>query len=143
MFSQVSVCPQGGWGCLVLGGGWSHRGVLVPGLSGPGAVWSRGVPGPGAVWSRGVPGPGAVWSQGVPGPGGAWSGGCLAPGVPGPGVPGQGGVWPRGCLVRGVSGPGGAWWRPLLECILVWVFIWVFTSYLWKQTRINQDSKRE
>ena len=77
MFSQASVCPQGGQA-------WS---------------WGGGVPAPRGVSALG----GGVYSQGgVYSPGVSASGGCLLWGVSAPGVSAWG-----VCLVWGVSAPGG------------------------------------
>ena len=100
MFSQVSVCPQGGMHGR--GGGLAWQGACIAGgVHGRGHAWQR-VCMAGGVHGRGacVAGAGCVWQGGMHRRGCAWQGACMAEGVHG-----------RGCAQQGacVAGAGCVW----------------------------------
>ena len=109
MFSQVSVCPQGGMHGR--GGGLHGRGAcMAGGVHGRGCSWQGVCMAGGAC----VAGAGCVWQEGMLGRGGmhhrgcAWQGACMAEGVHGRGCARQGGLCGRGRVC--VAG-GYAWQR--------------------------------
>ena len=77
MFSQVSVCPQGGMhgrgGGACMAGGHAWQGVcMAGGMHGRGCAWQgvctaggACVAGAGCVWQGGMHGRGYVWQQGA------------------------------------------------------------------------------